>query len=58
MIFHSLFFISASISIGYVLYTYFYWQQMHATVWLEDGILDAPHIMLILGIVGFILSLL
>lgn len=54
--YRALFFVSASSSIGYLLYTYFYWKQMHATVWLEDGVLDAPHIMLILIIVGFVLS--
>ena len=55
---HTLFFVSASVSIGYVLYMFFYWRQMHTLVPLENGILDAPHILLILGVVGFILSLL
>ena len=55
---HSLLFITASCSIGYVLYLIFYWRQMHALVAFDDGVLDAPHIMLILAIVGFILSLL
>ena len=55
---HTLFFISASVSIGYILYRFFYWRQMHALVPLENGILDAPHILLILGIVGFVLSFL
>ena len=58
MIFHSIFFVVASVSIGYLLYTYFYWKQMHAIVWLDDGILDAPHILLICGIIGLILSFL
>ena len=57
MLFHSLFFILASTSIGYILYLIFYWRQMHAIVSFEDGMLDAPHILLILAIVGFILSL-
>lgn len=57
-LFHSIFFISASVSIGYALYTYFYWRQMHALVPLYNGILDAPHILLICGIIGLILSLL
>ena len=51
-------FVSASVSIGYVLYRFFYWRQMHALVDLENGVLDAPHILLILGIVGFLLSFL
>ena len=55
---HSILFITASCSIGYALYLYFYWRQMHALVTFTDGVLDAPHIMLILAIVGFILSLL
>ena len=57
MILHSLLFTFASMAIGYGLYLFFYWRQMHAFVDFEDGVLDAPHIMLILGIVGFILSL-
>ena len=54
---HSIFFILASCSIGYVLYTWFYWRQMHCIVHFVNGNLDAPHILLILAIVGFILSL-
>jgi len=57
MIIHSLLFITASCSIGYGLYLYFYWRQMHAIVPFEDGVMDAPHIVLILAIVGLILSL-
>lgn len=57
MLFHSIFFIVASVSIGYILYTIFYWRQMHALVPLDNGILDAPHILLICGIIGLILSL-
>ena len=53
---HALFYISASVSIGYVLYELFYFRQMHAHVPLYNGVLDAPHILLILGIVGLILS--
>lgn len=30
---------------------------MHAFVDFENGVLDAPHILLILGIVGLVLSL-
>ena len=56
--FHTVFYITASVSIGYLLYVFFYWRQMHALVDLENGMLDAPHILLILGIVGFILSFL
>lgn len=55
--YHTVFFVTASVSIGYLLYLFFYWRQMHALVDLENGVLDAPHILLILGIVGFILSL-
>ena len=55
--YHTIFFVTASVSIGYLLYLFFYWRQMHALVDLENGVLDAPHILLILGIVGFILSL-
>ena len=55
--FHTIFFIVASVSIGYLLYEWFYWRQMHALVWLEDGMIDAPHLLMILGIVGLILSL-
>ena len=57
MIFHSLLFISASVSIGYVLWLFFYWRQMGAIVELEAGLLDAPHILIICGIIGFLLSL-
>ena len=56
--FRILLFVSASVSIGYVLYRILYWRQMHALVDLENGVLDAPHILLILGIVGFLLSFL
>ena len=56
--FHALFFTVASGAIGYCLYLFFYWRQMHALVDLENGILDAPHILLILGITGFIISFL
>lgn len=55
---HTLFFVSASVSIGYLLYRFFYWRQMHALVDLENGVLDAPHILLILAIVGLVLSFL
>lgn len=54
--YHTIFFVLASVSIGFVLYMFFYWRQMHAFVDLENGVLDAPHILLVLGIVGFILS--
>ena len=57
MIYHTIFFIVASVSIGFLLYEFFYWRQMHALVWLEDGVLDAPHILIICAIIGFILSL-
>lgn len=56
--YRSLFFIVGSISIGYVLYLFFYWRQMGALVPLQYGVLDAEHILLILAIVGPILSLL
>lgn len=52
----TLLFVTGSASIGFVLYTFFYWRQMHALVDLENGMLDAPHIFLILLIVGFVLS--
>lgn len=55
--FHSIFFISASVTIGYFLYLFFYWRQMHCIVDLEYGNLDAIHILIILVIVGFVLSL-
>lgn len=55
--YHTLFFVLASVSIGFILYTFFYWRQMHAIVDLENGVLDAPCTMLILAIVVFILSL-
>ena len=54
--YRTVFFVVASVSIGYLLYTFFYWRQMHALVSFENGVLDAPHILLILGIVGFLLS--
>lgn len=57
MIIHSLLFVLGSCAIGYILYLIFYWRQMHTIVPFENGVLDAPHIMLILAIVGFILSL-
>ena len=56
--YHTLFCTVASVAIGYLLYMLFYWRQMHAIVDLEYGILDAPHILLILGITGFIISFL
>ena len=56
--YHTLFFVLASTSIGYILYLFFYWRQMHAIVELENGVLDAPHILLILAIVGLVLSFL
>ncbi len=52
----TLFFVVAAPSMGYLLYLYFYWKQMHAIVSFEDGVLDVPHIFLILIIVGFVLS--
>ena len=58
MIYHSILFILASCSIGYGLLLLFYWRQMHALVPFVNLVLDAPHILLILAIVGFILSLL
>lgn len=54
--FHTLFFTVASAAIGYLLYEFFYWRQMHCIVRFVNGNLDAPHILLILMIVGFILS--
>ena len=54
----TLLFTVAAPSIGYVLYLFFYWRQMHAIVKFENGVFDAPHIFLILIIVGFILSFL
>ena len=56
--YHTLFCVAASTSIGYGLYLLFYWRQMHAIVPLEYGVLDAEHILLILAIVGFVLSFL
>ena len=56
MLIHSLLYITASMSIGYGLYLFFYWRQMHAIVDFQDGVLDAPHIVLILAIVGLVLS--
>ena len=56
--FHSIFFICASCSIGYIMYLIFYWRQMHALVPFIHGNIDAPHLMLILAIVGLVLSLL
>ena len=55
--YRSLFFIVGSMSIGFILYMIFYYMQMHAFVDFENGVLDAPHILLILGIVGLVLSL-
>ena len=55
--FRTLFFVSGSISIGYVLYLICYWRHMGALVPLQYGVLDAEHILLILAIVGLILSL-
>ena len=52
----TLLFVSGSASIGYLLYEFFYYRQMHCTVRFQSGVLDAPHILLILIIVGFILS--
>ena len=54
--FHSIFCITASCSIGYILYLIFYWRQMGALVPFEYGVLDAEHIMIILAVVGLILS--
>ena len=54
----TLLFTVAAPSIGYALYLFFYWRQMHAIVKFGNGVLDAPHIFLILIIVGFILSFL
>ena len=45
---HALFYVSAAVSIGYVLYEFFYFRQMHAYVPLYNGVL--------VGIVGLILS--
>ena len=52
----TLLFVSGSASIGYLLYEFFYWRQMHCSVRFQNGVLDAPHILLILMITGFILS--
>ena len=57
MIIRTLFFTTASMSIGYFLYLWFYWRQMHAIVHFEDGMLhygtgvavEIPH-----GYVGFV----
>lgn len=54
---HTLLFISASVSIGYVLYLIFYWRQMHAFVPLTEGMMDGVHILIILALVGLVLSL-
>ena len=54
--FRAIFFICGSVSIGYILYLIFYYRQMHALVSFQNGVLDAPHILLILAIVGLILS--
>ena len=53
---HTLFFTVAAGAIGYCLYLFFYWRQMHCTVKFVNGLLDAPHILLVLLITGFILS--
>ena len=57
-LYHSILCILASCSIGYVLMLVFYWRQMGAMVDFKNLVLDAPHILLILAIVGLILSLL
>ena len=54
---HTLLYISISVSIGYVLYLVFYYMQMHTLVRFENGVIDAPHMLLILIIVGLVLSL-
>ena len=56
MLFHSILCILASCAIGYILLLVFYWRQMHAIVDFENLVLDAPHILLILAIIGLILS--
>lgn len=55
--YRTIFFILGSMSIGYILYVFFYYRQTNAIVRFSNGVLDAPHIMLILAIVGFVLSL-
>ena len=54
--FRTVFFVLAAGSIGYVLYLFFYWRQMHALVPFIHGNMDAPHLLLITMIVGLILS--
>jgi len=55
--FRTILFALGAASIGYVLYLFFYWRQMHALVPFLNGNLDAPHILLIDLIIGLILSL-
>lgn len=55
--YRTIYFILGSMSIGYILYVFFYYRQMNAIVRFSNGVLDAPHIMLILAIVGLVLSL-
>ncbi len=54
--FRTILFALGAASIGYVLYLFFYWRQMHALVPFLNGNLDAPHILLIDLIIGLILS--
>jgi len=58
MIYHSIFCTLASCSIGIVLMLCIYWKYMHATVDFVEMIFDAPHVLLICAIVGFIVSFL
>ena len=53
---HTLLFITASMSIGFILWNIIYYHQMHCIVKIQYGILSAVDLMIILGVVGLILS--
>ncbi len=54
--FHTLFCIFASMSIGYGIWYAVYWHDNHCMVQWNFGVLDVPTLFKILAVVGFVLS--
>jgi len=54
---HSLFFIVASMAIGYIVHKALYWHHNHTLVGFLDEILTAVDLLIVLAVVGFVLSL-
>ena len=56
MLFHTILMVSGTMSIGYLVHLYLYWQEMHALVPLRYDMCSGVDLMIALAVAGFIMS--